>query len=70
MRLVIIPVDSKVSIDGVVKIMDLSTFGLDPNIHAVQWFGDHGWIEKNIGDMEIIDSTEQFSDLIEAHQQE
>lgn len=46
MRLTIIPTDSAVYIDGVCKMpLDLSGCGIPLDIHALQWFGEKGWLE-------------------------
>lgn len=44
MRLSIIPVDGVVVVDGVAQVK-LSWEGTPADIHALQWFGDTGWIE-------------------------
>lgn len=48
MRLSIIPIDGAVVTDGVGH-MRLSWEGTPADIHALQWFGDYGWIEYNDG---------------------
>lgn len=47
MRLIIIPVDGFVSVDGINKFqpLDLSTCGIPQEIHALQWYENRGWIE-------------------------
>lgn len=50
MRLTIIPSDSAVYKDGVMKAwaplpLDLSGCGIPENVHALQWYGDSGEIE-------------------------
>lgn len=45
-RITIIPSDTYCSIDSVgYKDVDMSS--INSNIHAVQWFGDNGWVEFN-----------------------
>lgn len=43
MRVTIIKDDSKVGVDGDFRRVDLSDLSAD--IHAVQWYGNHGEIE-------------------------
>lgn len=46
MKLTIIPGDGSVGEDGVFyNGLDLSSCGIPPNIHALQWDGVAGWIE-------------------------
>lgn len=48
MRVTIIPSDSVVTIDGV-SFSNIDMSGLDPAIHAVQWYENHGEVEiKNV----------------------
>lgn len=65
MRISIIREDNAVYVDGIVQIVDCSS--LPQEIHAIQWFGDKGWIEyvhfdkPNVN----IDSFEQYSEYVE-----
>ena len=46
MKLVIIPVDGAVYVDGFAYSgMNLSTCNIPANVHALQWNGVKGWIE-------------------------
>lgn len=46
MRLTIVPEDFAVYVDGVFKgNLDFSQCDIPSNVHALQWFGDKGWIE-------------------------
>lgn len=71
MRLIIIPYDKFVSIDGYgIHGIDLSS--IDPSVHAVQWYSAYGEIEikdPSTGRMvanEKITSIEQFQFAIDA----
>ena len=73
MRLIIIPVDGSVSVDGVgFSGLDLSF--MDASVHAVQWYETHGEIEvKNpvTGRMvanEVITSIDAFQPAIDVWQ--
>lgn len=46
MRLTIIPIDGAVYKDGLCY-SELKWIGSPPEVHALQWFEDHGWIEYN-----------------------
>lgn len=48
MRLTIIPADSTVYIDGV-SYSGLNMTAVPNDVHALQWFGNEGWIEFNNG---------------------
>jgi len=61
MRVTIIPSDSVVSINGVAKQVDLS-FML-PEIHAVQWYDDHGDIEYKNPFTGQMTENEAFADI-------
>ncbi len=70
MRLIIIPDDGFVSVDGIgFSGIDLSF--MDQKIHAVQWYGSKGEIEirelefRKIIKNEIIDSIDQFQNVID-----
>ena len=45
MRLTIIPFDSIAIIDGVAKKSDFSGCNIPPEIHALQWYDNRGWLE-------------------------
>lgn len=47
MRLTIIPSDNFVSVDGdgSHQPLDLSVCGIPPEVHALQWYENRGWIE-------------------------
>jgi hypothetical protein len=69
MRLVIIPSDSIVIIDG--KLFKIDCSSIDSSIHAVQWYTDHGTIEYSIAadgtlkpNLSITDIT-QFQTVID-----
>jgi hypothetical protein len=48
MRLTIVPIDSKVVIDGTAKFsLDLSACGIPQDVHALQWYETEGEIELN-----------------------
>lgn len=73
MRVIIIPVDGFVSVDGVgFEGFDLSF--IDTSVHAVQWYKTHGEIEvKDLatGRMmanEVITSIDAFQPAIDAWQ--
>ena len=42
---------------------DIPSDNLDPNIHAIQWYGDHGEVEYNDRNEEITDFS-QFNQLL------
>ena len=44
MRATIVPFDSVVTIDGV-SFNDIDMTGIDPQVHAVQWYGTKGTVE-------------------------
>jgi len=62
MRLIIIPVDKFISIDDVgIHGADMSWIpeftgesGISTSVHAVQWYGDHGEIELNSRDNNLV----------------
>lgn len=43
MRMSIIPDDLAVYVDGKRALVDMK--GIPAEVHAVQWYGDHGWVE-------------------------
>lgn len=46
MKLTIIPVDNLVMVDSIVHApLDLSTCNIPFEVHALQWFGEKGWVE-------------------------
>ena len=68
MRVIIIPDDGYVSVDGVgySKLV----FDIDPSIHAVQWFDTIGWIERREVNFikppnDEITDMDQFDDVID-----
>lgn len=63
-RITIVPSDSIMLVDGVARTIDIS--GIDPTIHAVQWFDTRGEIEFNDGTPhEQIDDISPFQDFID-----
>lgn len=66
MKLTIVPIDKVVIVDGV-AIHDIDMTGIDPDIHAVQFDGNGGWIEYKDGDNEPIDSVSRFDAIIARH---
>lgn len=46
MRVTIVPEDRYIAVDGRGLSFD---FSADPNIHAMQWFDDHGTVEQKTG---------------------
>ena len=73
MRLIIVPDDSAVSIDGV-GFENLELSFIDASVHAVQWYETHGEIEikdPETGRMvenRVITSIDAFQPAIEAWQ--
>jgi len=72
MRVIIIPADGFVSVDGY-GISGLNLSFMDTNIHAVQWYETEGEIEikDDRGRMvanESIDSIDQFEQTLEVWQ--
>jgi hypothetical protein len=73
-RITIIPSDSFCSVDGVgYRNIDMSS--INPTIHAVQWYTDHGWVEYKPletgekQDNQWIDSIDAFQLVLEAWQE-
>lgn len=64
MRLVIIPEDQIVIIDGVSRQFE---FEMDANYHAVQWYGNHGVIETKTGKDIKLENIDAFEDLVDTH---
>lgn len=72
MRLIIVPKDGFVSVDGE-GYMNLDLSSLDSDIHAVQWYETEGEIEwkDSRGRMvsnEVITSIEQFQPVLDLWQ--
>lgn len=65
MRVTVVPEDSIVIVDGVPVTTGLPP--LDPDIHAIQWQGDHGVIEKRVGEAEPFKDIALIQPFIEAH---
>ena len=62
MRVIIVPDDRVVSIDGEGRNFDYS---IDSNIHAIQWYGTAGHIEYNDGSQNLdITSISDYADII------
>ena len=66
MKLTIVPIDKVVIVDGV-AIHDIDMSGIDPDIHAVQFDGASGWIERKDGNNEPVQSVSQFQTIISRH---
>lgn len=66
MKLTIVPIDKVVIVDGV-AIHDIDMLGIDPDVHAVQFDGNGGWIEYKDGNNEPIQSVSQFQTIISRH---
>jgi hypothetical protein len=73
MRLIIVPIDGAVSVDGKgFGGLDLSF--MDASVHAVQWYETHGEIERKdpvTGRMianEVITSIDAFQPVLDAWQ--
>ena len=70
MRVTIINVDNQVTIDGITLVIPLD--GLDPSVHAVQWYGTYGEVEIKdpvTGKMQEnrhIDSIQDYSMFVDA----
>lgn len=63
-RIIIVPDDSTVIVDGAARTIDMT--GIDPTIHAVQWFDVAGEIEYNDGKPhEQIDDITPFQSFID-----
>lgn len=63
MKLTIIPSDNSVLIDNIGYTVDIKN--LYPNIHAVQWFDNTGWIEYTDKPNETISDIDQFQSAID-----
>lgn len=68
MRVTIIPDDKTVIVDGE-GIHGIDMTGVDPDIHAIQFYGDHGWVEwKTPGKMPSkIVSIEAYRKQLDEH---
>jgi hypothetical protein len=45
-KITVIPIDGAVYKDGVTYIdLDLSSCNIPEDVHALQWFGEAGWVE-------------------------
>ena len=51
-----------IMVDGE-NVADIPSDNLDPNIHAIQWYGDHGEVEYNDRNEEITDFS-TFNQLL------
>lgn len=65
MRVTIIPSDKQVVIGGEGRIVDPFP-EIDPNIHAVQWYGDHGYVEVKVGSQYRIEGLAPFQACVDA----
>ena len=63
MRLTIIPSDSAVYKDGIVRELDLSTCGIPENVHALQWYDTFGEIEFSSNPGQPKPANETISEL-------
>lgn len=63
MRIIIVPEDNIVSIDGISRTVH---FDYPENVRAVQWYNDHGYIEQHNGGQKYIDSIDEFEGIINA----
>lgn len=66
MRLTIIPADNVVIIDGEAKPMQLDAYPALKGIHAVQWSGDKGHVERDDQPNETLDNLRVFQDIVTA----
>lgn len=69
MRVTIIPVENRVSVEGMSEAVDCFSY---EDINAVQWYGDHGEIEywnglgaKKLRANTVIDDFTPFQHLID-----
>lgn len=65
MRVTIVPDDNYIQVDG--RGLNFA-FAADANIHAIQWYGDHGTVEQNAGGNRpaTLAEVQPFIDLWEA----
>jgi hypothetical protein len=75
MRLIIVPSDNSVTIDGERRTVECDSFASLQGVHAVQWLDPAGWIEyinlpvatsADFKPNEAIASIEQFQEVIDA----
>jgi hypothetical protein len=64
MRLTAVIEDNTVLVNGEARTVDLSV--VDPNWHAVQWYGAHGTIEVKQGDRVWLDAFDGIAWIYEA----
>lgn len=64
MRVTIVPEDKYIQVDGRGLNFD---FPANPNIHAIQWYEDHGRVEQKVGGTRqtTIEEVQYFVDLWE-----
>lgn len=64
MRVTIVPEDRYIQVDGRGLNFDYPS---NPNIHAIQWYGDHGIVEQKTGGSRptILEEVQFFVDLWE-----
>lgn len=64
MRVTIVPEDRYIQVDGRGLNFD---FIANANIHAIQWYGDHGVVEQKVGGSRLttIEEVQYFVDLWE-----
>ena len=69
MRLIIVPEDSLVIVDGVPVNIDLLGFSELIGVHAVQWYGDKGEVEFKDGGVSnsIVTDVSPYMDVVAAH---
>lgn len=69
MHTVIVVEDQVVIVDGADHFVDLSSISIPANVHAVQWFGEEGWIEYTDGtpNLEITELPSWALDCVAAH---
>lgn len=64
MRVTVVPEDKTIIVDG--EVLQFA-FTADANIHAIQWYGDHGTVEKKIGPAEAISDFAAVQPFVAAH---
>lgn len=67
-KVTIIPEDSKVIVNGVPSGVDLSKFGIDADIHAIQWDGKSGRIERKKGESSFIKDFSEYAPIVKEHE--
>jgi len=71
MRLSIIPSDKLIAIDGETLLdIEVDMSWIPSNVHAVQWYGDHGQIEYTNGSADIITELGIYSQAQDTYQSE